>query len=105
VAQPQTDHVVVLTEVYRVSPTLPLQTYRFGNWTAGGRPQQAFTRLLHEEKGLERIYNPGHSSNCMGEHLRNAKRLIRIFKTEQYSEIYVLGWIEGCVFHVTGMAG
>jgi hypothetical protein len=36
VAQPQNDHVVVLTEVYRVSPTLPLQTYRFGNWTAGG---------------------------------------------------------------------
>ena len=36
VAQPQSDHVVVLTEVYRVSPTLPLQTYRFGNWTAGG---------------------------------------------------------------------
>jgi hypothetical protein len=36
VAQPQSDHVVLLTEVYRVSPTLPLQTYRFGNWTAGG---------------------------------------------------------------------
>jgi hypothetical protein len=36
VAQPQSDHVIVLTEVYRVSPTLPLQTYRFGNWTAGG---------------------------------------------------------------------
>ena len=36
VAQPQSDHVVVLTEVYRVSPTLPLQTYRLGNWTAGG---------------------------------------------------------------------
>jgi hypothetical protein len=36
VAQPQSDHVVVLTEVYRVSPTLPLQTYRFCNWTAGG---------------------------------------------------------------------
>jgi hypothetical protein len=36
VAQPQSDNVVVLTEVYRVSPTLPLQTYRFGNWTAGG---------------------------------------------------------------------
>ena len=35
-AQPQSDHVVLLTEVYRVSPTLPLQTYRFGNWTAGG---------------------------------------------------------------------
>jgi hypothetical protein len=36
VAQPQSDHFVVLTEVYRVSPTLPLQTYRFGNWTARG---------------------------------------------------------------------
>ena len=36
VAQPQSDHVIVLTEVYRVSPTLPLQTYRFGNWTSGG---------------------------------------------------------------------
>jgi hypothetical protein len=36
VAQPQSDPVVVLTEVYRVSPTLPLQTYRFRNWTAGG---------------------------------------------------------------------
>jgi hypothetical protein len=36
VAQPQSDHVVLLTEVYRVSPTLPLQTYLFGNWTAGG---------------------------------------------------------------------
>jgi hypothetical protein len=38
VAQPQGDHVVVLTEMYRVSPTLPLQTYCFGNWTAAGGP-------------------------------------------------------------------
>ena len=36
VVQPQNDHVVMLTEVYRVSPTLPLHTYSFGNWTAGG---------------------------------------------------------------------
>ena len=36
VAQPQSEYVVVLTELYRVSPTLPLQTYGFGNWTAGG---------------------------------------------------------------------
>jgi hypothetical protein len=36
VAQPQSDHVVMLTEVYRVSPAMPLQIYRFGNWTAGG---------------------------------------------------------------------
>ena len=45
VAQPQSDQVVVLTEVYRISPTLPLQTYRFGNWTAGGGltwPSQGF---------------------------------------------------------------
>jgi hypothetical protein len=45
VAQPQSDHVVVLTEVYRVSPTLPLQTYRFGNWSPGGGliwPSQGF---------------------------------------------------------------
>jgi len=36
VAQPQIDHVFVLTEVYRVSPTHILQTYGFGKWTAGG---------------------------------------------------------------------
>jgi hypothetical protein len=26
----------MLAEVYHISHTLPLQTYRFGNWTAGG---------------------------------------------------------------------
>jgi hypothetical protein len=36
VAQPGNDNFVGLTEVYRVSHTLPLQTYRFGNWTPGG---------------------------------------------------------------------
>ena len=54
VAQPQSDHVVVLTEVYRVSPTLPLQTYRFGNWTAGGGltwPSQGFYRRRHNLQG------------------------------------------------------
>jgi hypothetical protein len=35
VAQPD-DHVITLTEVYHVSPTLPLQTYCSGNWTPGG---------------------------------------------------------------------
>jgi len=24
----------ILTELYRVSPTYPLQSYQFGNWTA-----------------------------------------------------------------------
>jgi hypothetical protein len=36
VAQKQRDHVVVLTEVHRVKASLPLQTYRFGHWTAHG---------------------------------------------------------------------
>ena len=55
VAQPQSDHVVVLTEVYRVSPTLPLQTYRFGNWTAGGGltwPSEGLYRRRHNLQGI-----------------------------------------------------
>ncbi|GFG39908.1 hypothetical protein Cfor_03352, partial [Coptotermes formosanus] len=55
VAQPQGDHVVVLTEVYRVSPTLPLQTYRLGNWTAGGgltRPSQGLYRRRNNLQGI-----------------------------------------------------
>jgi hypothetical protein len=117
----------VLTEVYRVSPTLPLQTYRFGNWTAGGGltwPSQdfymrrnnlnghiiqathlkvreslldmryvKFTRLLHEEERLEGSDNPGQSRKCKGKPVPNAKCVIRLWKTEQYSEIYMLGWI------------
>ena len=56
VAQPQSDHVVVLTEVYRVSPTFPLQTYRFGNWTAGGgltSPSQGLYVRRNNLQGLE----------------------------------------------------
>ena len=55
VAQPQTDHVVVLTEVYRVSSTLPLQTYSFANWTAGGCltwPSEGLYRRRNNLKGL-----------------------------------------------------
>jgi hypothetical protein len=55
VAQPQSDHFVVLTEVYRVRPTLPLQTYRFGKWTAGGGmtwPSQGFYTRRNNLKGL-----------------------------------------------------
>jgi len=55
VAQPQTDHIVVLTEVYRVSPTLPLQAYGFGNWTAGGGltwPSQGIYMRRKNLKGL-----------------------------------------------------
>ena len=56
VAQPQSDHVVVLTEVYRVSPTLPLQTYRFGNWTASGGitwPLQGFYTRRKNLRGFK----------------------------------------------------
>ena len=54
VAQPQSDHVVMLTEVYRVSPTLPLQTYSFGNWTGGGGltwPSQSLYRRRNNLQG------------------------------------------------------
>jgi hypothetical protein len=35
VAQKEEDSII-LTEVYRVSDMLPLQTYRFGNWSERG---------------------------------------------------------------------
>jgi hypothetical protein len=48
VTQPEDDHVVVLTEVYCVSPTLPLQTFPFGNWTpANGLNWPTISRDLH----------------------------------------------------------
>ena len=55
VAQPQSDHIVVLTEVYRVSSTLSLQAYRLGIWTAGGGltwPLQGFYMRRKNLKGL-----------------------------------------------------
>jgi len=41
--------------VYRVSPTLPLQTYRFGNWTAGGGltwPSEGLYRRRNNLQGI-----------------------------------------------------
>jgi hypothetical protein len=35
VVQSAGDEGVILTEVYRVSPSFPLQKYRFGTWSAG----------------------------------------------------------------------
>ena len=71
VAQPQSDHVVVLTEVYRVSPTLPLQTYSFGNWTVGGGltwPRENLYMRRKNLKGLTiqatRINVRGTCKNC-----------------------------------------
>jgi hypothetical protein len=45
----------MMTEVYRISPTLPLQTNRFGKWTAGGGlscPSQGFYMRRKNLKGL-----------------------------------------------------
>jgi hypothetical protein len=53
VAQPEADHVVGLTEVYRVSPLLPLQTYRFGNWTPGGGLTWPSMGFLHRRRNLQ----------------------------------------------------
>jgi hypothetical protein len=53
VAQPHGDHVVMLTEVYRVSPTLPLQTYRFGNWTAGDSLTWSSQGLFRRRNNLQ----------------------------------------------------
>jgi hypothetical protein len=55
VAQQQSDHVVVLTEVYRVSPTLPLKSHHFGNWTDNSgltRTSQGFYMRRKTLKGL-----------------------------------------------------
>jgi hypothetical protein len=68
VARPQTDHAVVLTEVYRVSPTLPLQTYRFGNWTAGGG-------LTLPSQGLYRRRNNLHGHVIKATHLKVRENL------------------------------
>ncbi|XP_021923388.1 probable glutamate receptor [Zootermopsis nevadensis] len=53
VAQPEDDHAVGLTEVYRVSPTLPLQTYRFGNWTPARSPTWPSTNFLLRRSNLQ----------------------------------------------------
>ncbi|KDR16868.1 hypothetical protein L798_08610 [Zootermopsis nevadensis] len=53
VAQEEDDHVVVLTEVYRVSPSLPLQTYRFGEWTQRGGMICVSVGLYQRRTGLQ----------------------------------------------------
>jgi hypothetical protein len=43
----------MLTEVYRVSPTLPLQTYRFANWTVGGGPTWPSEGIYRRRNNLQ----------------------------------------------------
>jgi hypothetical protein len=53
VAQKEEDDVVVLTEVYRVSPSLPLQTYRFCNWSANSGLTCSSVGLYQRRGNLE----------------------------------------------------
>jgi hypothetical protein len=88
VAQPQRDHVVVLTELYRVSPTLPMQTYRFGNWTAGGG-------LTWPSQGLYRRRNnlQGHIMNVIYNNVRGKFRYEELyFDTVNKSDLEKLLW-------------
>jgi hypothetical protein len=76
VAQPQSDHVLVLTEVYRVNPTLPLQTYRFGNWTAGGGG------LTWPSQGLYRRRNNIQGNNLRTVHINVSRNFFNFQLTE-----------------------
>jgi hypothetical protein len=53
VAQPEGDNAVGLTEVYRVGPTLTLQTYCFGNWTPGGGLTWPSLKLYQRRNNLQ----------------------------------------------------
>jgi hypothetical protein len=55
VAQPGDSHVVTVAEVYRVSPSLPLQTHRLGNWTAGGTVYWSTESFYERRKTLQGI--------------------------------------------------
>jgi hypothetical protein len=55
VAQPEYSRVVTVTEVYRVSPSLPLQTHRLGNWTAGGTVYWSTQSFYERRKTLQGI--------------------------------------------------
>jgi hypothetical protein len=55
VVQPGDSRVVMVTEVYRVSASLPLQTHRLGNWTPGGAlswPPHSFYKRRKTLQGL-----------------------------------------------------
>jgi hypothetical protein len=66
VAQPQSDHVVLLIKVYRVSPTLPLQTSRFGNWTAGSGLTWSSQGFYMRRKNLKGLTIQATRSNVRG---------------------------------------
>jgi hypothetical protein len=55
VAQPGDSRVVTVTEVYRVSPSLPLQTHSLGNWTAGGTVNWSTQSFYERRKTLQGI--------------------------------------------------
>lgn len=53
VAQKKDGHVVILTEVYRVSSSLPLQTYRFARWTRSEGLNSASVGFYQRRNGLQ----------------------------------------------------
>jgi hypothetical protein len=55
VAQPGDSRVVTVTEVYRVSPSLPLQTHSLGTWTAGGTVCWSKQSFYERRKTLQGI--------------------------------------------------
>jgi hypothetical protein len=69
VAQREDDHVIVLTEVYRVSPSLPLQTYRFGEWTSRGALNWPVNGLYHRRNKLQGMVVRS-SVNSVGLHIK-----------------------------------
>jgi hypothetical protein len=56
----------VLTEVYRFSPTFPLQTYHFGNWTPGGGIIWPLKDFYVRRKNLKGFTIPATKLNVSG---------------------------------------
>jgi hypothetical protein len=56
IAYPEVDSVITVTEVYRISSDLPLETYHFGNWTSYGGltwPNDGFYQRRNNLQGIK----------------------------------------------------
>jgi hypothetical protein len=51
----KTDGCITLTEIYSISPALPLQTYRFGNWSPRVGVSWPSLRFYQRRNGLQNI--------------------------------------------------
>jgi len=90
--------------VYRVSPTLPLQAYSFGNWTAGGG-------LTWTSQGLYTRRNNLNGYIIQATHLKVTESLFDIKYVkfvsvkQQYVEVYMVEQALSCIFYIIRMAG